>query len=71
MLTGTLVTIAGFVPIGFAAELGRRIHLLDLRGGRHRAVASWFVAVVFAPLLGMALLSPPKTERRAGEARRA
>ncbi len=37
MLTGTLVTIAGFVPIGFAAQRGRRIHLLDLRGGRDRA----------------------------------
>jgi hypothetical protein len=37
MLIGTLVTIAAFVPIGFAAELGRRIHLLDLLGGRHLA----------------------------------
>ena len=37
MLTGTLVTIAGFVPIGFAASGGGRVHLLDLRGRRHRA----------------------------------
>ena len=37
MLIGTLVTIAGFVPIGFAAELGRRVHLLDLLGRRHLA----------------------------------
>ena len=34
MLAGTLVTIAGFVPVGFARELGRRIHLLAVRGGR-------------------------------------
>ena len=37
MLTGTLVTVAGFVPIGFARSCGGRVHLLDLRRGRHRA----------------------------------
>ena len=34
MLTGTLVTIAGFVPIGFARSSRRRVHVLDLRGRR-------------------------------------
>ena len=37
MLTGTFVTMAGFVPIGFARERRRRIHVLDLRRGQHRA----------------------------------
>ena len=37
MLTGTLVTIAGFLPVGFAAERRRRILLHAVRGGRHRA----------------------------------
>ena len=37
MLTGTLVTIAGFVPVGFAAERRRRILLLAVRRRRHRA----------------------------------
>ena len=37
MLIGTLVTIASFVPIGFAQELGGRVHVLDLLGGRHLA----------------------------------
>ena len=37
MLTGTFVTIAGFVPIGFARSVGRRIHVLDLRRGGDRA----------------------------------
>ena len=37
MLAGTFITIAGFVPIGFAQELGRRVHVLDLRRGRNRA----------------------------------
>ena len=37
MLTGTLVTVAGFVPVGFAQERGGRVHLFDVRGGDHRA----------------------------------
>ena len=37
MLIGTLVTIASFVPDRLCAELGRRVHLLDLLGGRHLA----------------------------------
>ncbi len=37
MLTGTLVTIAGFVPVGFAQERRRRILLHAVRGRRHRA----------------------------------
>ena len=34
MLIGTLVTIASFVPIGFAESSRRRVHVLDLRGRR-------------------------------------
>ena len=34
MLTGTLVTAVGFVPVGFAQLERRRIHQLDLLGGR-------------------------------------
>ena len=37
MLTGTLVTIAGFVPIGFGTQRHGRVHLLDFRRRRHRA----------------------------------
>ena len=37
MLTGTFVTIAGFVPIGFAQQRRRRIHVLDLRRRHDRA----------------------------------
>ena len=37
MLTGTLVTIAGFVPVGFAAERRRRILLLAVCRRGHRA----------------------------------
>ena len=39
MLTGTLVTAAGFLPIATAPVGHRRIHALDLPGGDHRAAA--------------------------------
>ena len=36
MLTGTLVTVAGFIPIGLNSQLGRRIHLHAVRRDRRR-----------------------------------
>jgi multidrug efflux pump len=39
MLTGTLITAAGFLPIGMAKSVTVRIHLRDLRGDRDRAGA--------------------------------
>jgi multidrug efflux pump subunit AcrB len=41
MLTGTLVTVAGFIPIGLNDSSGRRIHVHALRG--HRGVADRLV----------------------------
>lgn len=37
MLTGTLVTVAGFIPVGFARSTAGRIHVFDVRGYRDRA----------------------------------
>jgi multidrug efflux pump len=59
MLTGTLVTVAGFMPVGFARSISG-----EYAGGIFWVVgvaliASWFVAVVFTPYLGVVLL--PKT----------
>ena len=57
MLTGTLVTAAGFLPIGFAnSSVG------EYAGGIFwvvaiSLVASWLVAVVFTPYIGVNLLS--------------
>jgi multidrug efflux pump len=60
MLAGTLVTIAGFVPVGFAAS-GAGEYTFSLFAVITIAlIASWFVAVLFAPLLGVAILKPPK-----------
>jgi multidrug efflux pump len=56
MLTGTLVTAAGFLPVGFAKSssgeyAGGIFWIVTLA-----LVASWFVAVLFTPYLGLKLL---------------
>lgn len=60
MLTGTLVTTAGFLPVGFASSTageyaGNIFTVVGLA-----LVISWFVAVVFTPYLGVKLLPPIK-----------
>jgi multidrug efflux pump subunit AcrB len=56
MLTGTLVTAAGFMPVGFAKSIAGQY-----AGGIFWVVGvalilSWLVAVVFTPYLGVMLL---------------
>ncbi|CCD98057.1 efflux RND transporter permease subunit [Bradyrhizobium sp. STM 3809] len=56
MLTGTLVTAAGFLPIGFANSAvgeytGSIFWIVAIA-----LVASWFVAVIFTPYIGVKLL---------------
>lgn len=60
MLTGTLITIAGFVPIGFAASAAGEYTFSIFAVVAIALIASWFVAVLFAPLMGMAILKMPK-----------
>jgi len=60
MLTGTFVTIAGFVPIGFAQSSAGEYTFSIFAVVGITLIVSWVVAVVFAPLLGMLLLIPPK-----------
>ena len=60
MLTGTLVTAAGFLPVGLA-----RSSTGEYAGGIFWVVtvallASWVVAVIFTPYLGVLLLPTPK-----------
>jgi multidrug efflux pump subunit AcrB len=59
MLAGTLVTIAGFVPVGFAASGAGEYTFSLFAVVAIALVASWFVAVLFGPLLGVAILKPP------------
>lgn len=63
MLIGTLVTIAGFVPIGFAQSSAGEYTFSIFAVVGIALIASWLVAMVFAPLIGMALLRPPKTDQ--------
>ena len=60
MLIGALITIAGFVPIGFAASSAAEYTFSIFAVVGIALIASWFVAVLFAPLMGMALLKAPK-----------
>ncbi len=56
MLTGTLVTVAGFVPIGFAKS-GAGEYCYSLFAVIAVALlASWIVAVMFAPVIGVTIL---------------
>jgi multidrug efflux pump len=65
MLAGTLVTIAGFIPVGFAASSAGEYTFSLFAVVAMALVASWFVAVIFAPVLGAAILKPPRTTRSA------
>jgi multidrug efflux pump len=56
MLTGTLITAAGFLPVGFAKSgTGEYVYSLFQVVGIS-LVLSWIVAVVFTPFLGFKLL---------------
>ena len=56
MLTGTLITTAGFIPVGFAqSTAGEYVRSLFFVVGI-ALVVSWFVAVYFTPWLGHMIL---------------
>ncbi len=67
MLIGTLVTIAGFVPIGFAASSAGEYTFSIFAVVAIALIVSWFVAVLFAPVIGALVLKRP--EEIAAEAR--
>ncbi|WP_395020304.1 efflux RND transporter permease subunit [Dongia sp.] len=64
MLSGTLVTIIGFLPVGFARSTAGEYagNIFWIVG--FALIASWVVAVVFTPYLGVRLL--PNIEPAAG-----
>ncbi len=67
MLTGTLITVAGFIPVGFAeSQAGEYVSTLFWVTGIALLV-SWVAAVYFAPWLGYRLL---RARRSDGEIRR-
>jgi multidrug efflux pump subunit AcrB len=65
MLIGTLVTIASFVPIGFAKSSAGEYTFSIFSVVGISLIVSWLVAVIFAPLIGKALLRAPKQQGEA------
>ncbi len=65
MLTGTLVTIAGFIPVGLNSSKAGQFLVTLFIVIAVSLLVSWLVAVVFTPLLGVAIL--PKTIKRKHE----
>jgi len=60
MLTGSFITAAGFVPIGFArSSAGEYTFSIFVVVGL-ALMLSWLVAVLFAPLLGVWILKKPE-----------
>ncbi|WP_233863254.1 efflux RND transporter permease subunit [Paraburkholderia adhaesiva] len=65
MLTGTLVTVAGFLPIVLARSSTGEYTRSIFQVSAIALIASWFAAVVLIPLLGYRLL--PERKRAAHE----
>ena len=66
MLTGTLVTVAGFVPIGLNNSSAGEYTFTLFAVIAVAMLVSWVVAVLFAPVLGVHILSTkikPKSEK--------
>ncbi|MBY2987439.1 efflux RND transporter permease subunit [Rhizobium leguminosarum] len=59
MLTGTLVTVAGFIPIGLNDSAAGEFTFTLFVVIAVSLIVSWVVAVLFTPLLGVTIL--PKT----------
>jgi multidrug efflux pump len=60
MLTGTLITAAGFTPVGFAKSGAGEYTISIFQVVTIALLVSWIVAVVFTPWLGYKLLDPAK-----------
>ena len=68
MLTGTLITAAGFLPIGIAKSVTGEYTFAIFAVTSAALVISWFVSVYFVPYLGAWLLhTRPKVEGEAHE----
>jgi multidrug efflux pump len=69
MLTGTLVTVAGFIPIGLnSSNAGEFTYTLFVVIAVS-LVVSWIVAVLFTPLLGVTILPRQMKARHGGKGR--
>lgn len=60
MLTGTLITAAGFTPVGFAKSSAGEYTFSIFAVVTIALLVSWVVAVVFTPYLGYKILNPKR-----------
>ncbi len=67
MLTGTLVTAAAFMPVGFAKSSAGEYCFSIFAVVGLALLASWFVAVLFTPYLGYMLLPDVKLAQKHNE----
>lgn len=65
MLTGTLVTVAGFIPVAFNKSSAGEFTFTLFVVIAVSLIVSWIVAVLFTPLIGVTLL--PKTMKKHAE----
>ena len=65
MLTGTLVTVAGFIPVAFNKSNAGEFTFTLFVVIAVSLVVSWVVAVLFTPLIGVTIL--PKTIKKHAE----
>lgn len=68
MLTGTLVMIAGFIPVGFASSSAGEYCFSLFAVVLMALLNSWVVAILFSPLTGTWLLPEKLKHRAAGRA---
>ncbi|ELJ6255682.1 efflux RND transporter permease subunit [Klebsiella michiganensis] len=71
MLTGTLVMIAGFIPVGFASSSAGEYCFSLFAVVLMALLNSWVVAILFSPLTGTWLLPEKLKHRAAGPGRMA
>jgi multidrug efflux pump subunit AcrB len=69
MLTGTLVTVAGFVPIGLNGSSAGEYTFTLFAVIAVAMMVSWVVAVLFAPVIGVHILSAKVKPHAAGPGR--
>ena len=67
MLTGTLITAAGFLPVGFAKSAAGEYTFSIFAVVTIALLVSWVVAVVFTPYIGYKLLDPVKLAEKGAE----
>ena len=67
MLTGTLITVAGFMPVGFARSVAGEYTFSMFAVVSIALVVSWIVAVLFTPYLGYKILDAKKLQAKAAQ----